>query len=95
MVAPAVREALSFGMKTCHVQFFVFKRTSDLVLEGIILNFPQTISTLARTLGNKGPRTLGVVLWFAHWLFTGGSVRLCCRANCGLDAVYDGPDVLV
>ena len=22
------------------------------------------------------------------------SVRLCCRASCGLDAVYGGPDVI-
>ena len=26
---------------------------------------------LARTPGNKGPRTSGLLLWFACWLFTG------------------------
>ena len=26
---------------------------------------------LARTPGNKGPRTLGLLLWFACWLITG------------------------
>ena len=27
---------------------------------------------LARMPGNKGPRTSGLSLWFASWLFTGG-----------------------
>ena len=26
---------------------------------------------LARSPGNKGPRTLGLLLWFAGWLFMG------------------------
>ena len=27
---------------------------------------------LARTPGNKGPKTSGLLLWFACWLFRGG-----------------------
>ena len=36
----------------------------------MLKSFP-IIFAFARTPGNKGSRTLGLLLWFACWLFTG------------------------
>ena len=51
--------------------------------------------TLARTPGNKGPRTSGLLLWFAYCLFAGdlcGCVAV--RYSFGLCAVDGSPDVI-
>ena len=37
-----------------------------------MLKSSPIIFALARTLGSKGSRTSGLLLWFACWLFTGG-----------------------
>ena len=47
-----------------------FERTFSLVLEGIMQSSP-IIFPLVRTPGNKGPRTSGLLLWFACWLCKG------------------------
>ena len=87
-----VRPTLPPRDQTFH---YTGERTSELVLEGTVLNFPQPNFALARTPGNKGPRMSGLVLWFDCCLLTGGSVRLCCRASWGLSVVYSGPDVIL
>ena len=47
------------------------ERTSSLALEGMMLKSSPIFFALARTPGNKGPRTSGLLLRFACWLFTG------------------------
>ena len=59
--------------------------------------FPQTIISFGSNDEKQRPQNVGDgVLWFACWLFPGGvcAAQLCCRASCGLDAVYEGPDVM-
>ena len=61
-----------------------------------MVKYPRTLFALDRRPDNKRPTTLGMLLWFACWLrIRGGSVRLCCRAACGLCAVCTSPDVML
>ena len=60
---------------------FFCERTSNLLLEGIMLNYPQTTFALARRPGSKDPQRSGQLLWFACWLFTG---HLCVWVVCCL-----------
>ena len=50
-----------------------------------MLKSSPIIFALARTPGNKGPRTSGLLLWFACWLFTGD--RCGCAAVLGVGFV--------
>ena len=59
-----------------------------------MLKLSPILFDLARTPGNKGLRTSGLLLWFALLAIYGGSVPLCCRAGNGLCAVYGSPDVI-
>ena len=56
-----------------------WERTCSLVLERMMLKSSLILFALARTPGNKGPRTLGLLSWFACWLFTGD---LCAVVPC-------------
>ena len=70
------------------------ERTSSLALEGMMLKSSPIFFALARTPGIKGPRTSGLLLRFACWLFTGSMRLQCCRASCALFPVYGSPDVI-
>ena len=44
--------------------------------------------------GKQRPENVGAVVVVRLLAIYGGSVRLCCRASCGLCAVYGSPDVI-
>ena len=44
--------------------------------------------------GKQRPETAGAVAVVRALPIYGGSARLCCRASCGLCAVYRSPDVI-
>ena len=44
--------------------------------------------------GKQRPENVGVVLVVRLLTIYRGCVRLCCRASCGLCAVYGGPDMI-
>ena len=70
-----------------------WEQTSSLILEGIMLKSPSIIFALARTPGNKSPRTSGVLLSSACWLFT-GDLCGCVAVLAVLCVVYGSPDVI-
>ena len=44
--------------------------------------------------GKQRPENVGAVVVVRLLAIYGGSVRLCCRASCGLCALYGSPDVI-
>ena len=44
--------------------------------------------------GNQRPENVEAAVVVRLLTIYGGSVRLCCRASCGLCAVYCSPDVM-
>ena len=48
----------------------------SLIIEGAMQKYPRTLFALAGRPGSKGPRTSGLLLWFACWLFSGDATVL-------------------